>query len=91
MQLKGNGRDYSLVRELQDRLEEEERGKTMFLEEIKVFKQRFMELEEENRALKRSKVSFDYPSRPPNSPSAASRSIIKKKKSGFGDYENTLN
>lgn len=60
-----------------------------FLEEIKVFKKRFTELEEENRALKRGKVSFDNPSRPPNSPqreSGVTRSIIKKKKSGFGDY-----
>jgi hypothetical protein len=40
-----NGEDYSVLRELQERLEEEEQGKASFLEELKTFKQRFLELE----------------------------------------------
>lgn len=39
------GEDSSVIQELQERLEEEERGKAHFLEELKVFKQRFIELE----------------------------------------------
>jgi hypothetical protein len=43
------GDDYAVLRELQERLEEEEHGKAAFLEELKVFKQKYIQLEEENQ------------------------------------------
>ena len=86
----------SYIKELQARLADEERGKAAFLEELKVFKQKYIDLEEENRYLKKSKVNFDPVPRPQGSTprrdgNSASRSIIKKKVGQFGDYEQTLN
>lgn len=90
------GREGAIIRELQERLESEERKKASFFEELKAFKQKYVELEEENRALRKSKVSFDPVPRPAsNSPvrekeAVSARGIIKKK--GYlGEYEQTLN
>lgn len=88
-----NGEDYGVIRELQERLEEEERGKAIFLEELKNFKMRFIELEEENRELKKSKSRVNFNSNAViSSPQReySTKGIIKKR-SGLGDYENTLN
>lgn len=78
-----------MIRELQERLEGEERGKMMFLEELRGFKQRFLELEEENKSLKKSKVSFDPVPKIGSSfregPSPRS-GIMKKRVSYLGDY-----
>ena len=81
----------SHIRELQERLAEEERGKAVFLEELRLFKQKYMEMEEENRQLKKGKVNFDPVPRPLGSTprrdgNSASRGIIKKKAGHFGDY-----
>lgn len=80
-----------MIRELQERLEGEERGKMMFLEELRGFKQRYLELEEENKSLKKSKVSFDPVPKIGGSllregPSPRS-GIMKKRVSYLGDYE----
>ena len=55
-----------------------------------------MQLEEENRALKKSKVNFDpiprpaaYVSYTPERQSVPSRGIIKKK-TGFADFESAI-
>ena len=88
--------DNQMIQQLQQRLDNEERNKVIFLEELKAFKQRYVELEEENKILRKSKVSFDPVARPidvsqrrqSTSPRAG---IMKKQRGGFlGDYESTL-
>jgi hypothetical protein len=77
-------------------LDEEEKGKAMFLEELRAFKQRFTELEEENEVLKRGggRISFEPNPKPPGSnslyDSRARQGIMKKKTSAIEDYEKTL-
>lgn len=59
---------------------------------MKAFKQRHLELEEENQQLKRQ-LGATVPQAGASSPKGAKTSArgLAKKKSGFADYENTLN
>jgi FtsZ-binding cell division protein ZapB len=85
---RGQGEDYAVLRELQLRLEQEEQGKADFLEELKVFKQHYLELEEENRELKRARGSYE-PVRS-STPEVVSARGGNRKRSGVADYESTL-
>lgn len=87
------GEDASVIQELQERLEQEERNKAQFFEELRVFKQRYSQLEEENQQLKRGNNTSQFPEYSSYSPIAERPSARApgRKRTGLSDYEKTLN
>jgi hypothetical protein len=82
-----------VIQELQERLEQEERSKAQFFEELRAFKQRLIQLEEENQQLKRGNNNtsqFPEYSYSPIAERPSTRAPARKR-TGLSDYEKTLN
>lgn len=84
-----------MIQELQERLEQEERGKAQYFEEVRVFKQQLIQLQEENRQLKmgNNPNTSQFPEYSSYSPIAERPSARgpARKRTGLSDYEKTLN
>jgi len=67
-------------------------GKDIFLEELKKFKQKYLQLEEECKNLKKGNpdAARSNGSNYQRGPSAPAPEAAKKKAVSFGDYEDTL-